>query len=223
MLEVILRLELIEEVVREIEASRSDRPVSIRLTGSFGVVEASPEQLAHVFRNLVMNAVNHNEEKKDLLIEIGQYERGDEICFFVRDNGTGVPYEVQSRIFEPFYRGPTRRDDSLGLGLALVQAIVSQAGGKLGGASWQGLLAGLGLGALGFVIGLFAGGVGAVPFGILGALLGIFLVEYFRRRDWEEVARAGAGWLVGCLLSGVVQLFISLAMILIFVWQVLRG
>jgi uncharacterized protein YqgC (DUF456 family) len=76
---------------------------------------------------------------------------------------------------------------------------------------------------LGFVIGLFVGGVGAVPFGILGALLGIFLVEYFRRRDWEEVARAGAGWLVGCLLSGVVQLFISLAMILIFVWQVLRG
>jgi signal transduction histidine kinase len=122
---------VIEDVVREIEASRGDRPVCVQLVGNFGVVEASPEQLAHVFRNLIGNALKHNEDKADLVIEIGQYERGDEVSFFVRDNGVGVPYEVQSRIFEPFYRGPGRRDDSLGLGLALVQAIVSQAGGKV--------------------------------------------------------------------------------------------
>jgi signal transduction histidine kinase len=122
---------IIEQVVEEIQTSRGERPVSIQLTGGFGVVEASPEQLAHVFRNLILNALEHNEGKGDLAIEIGQYERGEEVSFFVRDNGAGVPYELQSRIFEPFYRGPGRREESLGLGLALVQAIVSQAGGKV--------------------------------------------------------------------------------------------
>ncbi len=100
---------------------------------------------------------------------------------------------------------------------------VSQAGGKLGGASWQALLAGLGLGAVGFVIGLLVGGIGALPAGMIGTLAGILLVEYLRRKDWKETVRVGAGWAAGCLLSGVVQLLVSLLMILIFVWQVLRG
>lgn len=100
---------------------------------------------------------------------------------------------------------------------------VSHAGSKLGGASWQALLAGLGLGAIGFIIGLLSGGIGAVPGGMIGTLLGIAIVEYLRRKDWTQVARAGAGWLVGCLLSGAVQLFVSVTMILLFAWQVLRG
>ncbi len=99
----------------------------------------------------------------------------------------------------------------------------SQVGGRLTGASWKALLAGVGLGIVGFLVGLLAGGIGAVPGGIVGALLGILLVEYIERQDWKEAARAGAGWLAGCLLSGAVQLFVSLAMILIFVWQALRG
>jgi uncharacterized protein YqgC (DUF456 family) len=107
-------------------------------------------------------------------------------------------------------------------GLGLTADIwVSQAGGKIGGASWQSLLAGLGLGALGFFIGLFFGGIGALPAGMIGMLAGILLYEYSKQKDWKEAARAGVGWLAGCLFSGVVQLTLSLAMILIFVWQVM--
>ncbi len=100
---------------------------------------------------------------------------------------------------------------------------VSQVGGRLGGASWQALLAGMGLGAVGFVVGLLVGGVGALPVAMVGALAGVVLVEYHRRRDWKETARAGAGWLAGCLISGGVKLLLGLMMIALFVWQVLRG
>lgn len=100
---------------------------------------------------------------------------------------------------------------------------VSHTGGKLGGASWKALLAGLGLGGVGFLLGLVLGGVGAVPGGIIGALVGVLLVEYLERKDWKEAARAGVGWAVGCLLSGAVQLVVGLAMILIFIWQALKG
>jgi len=122
---------VVERVVRELRASRGDLPVSIQLAEERVVVEASSEQLAHVFRNLILNSLEHNEDKADLAIEIGQHERGDEISFFVRDNGAGIPHELHSRVFEPFYRGPGCRDESLGLGLALVRAIVSRAGGKV--------------------------------------------------------------------------------------------
>ena len=100
---------------------------------------------------------------------------------------------------------------------------ISQMGGKLGGASWKALLASLGLGALGFVIGLFFGGIGAAPLGIIGAMLGILLVEYKEREDWKEAAQASAGWAIGCLASWVFQLLTGMAMILIFAWQVLKG
>ncbi len=95
----------------------------------------------------------------------------------------------------------------------------SHLGSRLGGASWQALLAGLGLGAVGFIIGLLAGGIGAVPGGLIGALVGVLWVEYHRRKDWRAVARAGTGWLAGCLLSGLIQVTIGIMMILLFVWQ----
>jgi uncharacterized protein YqgC (DUF456 family) len=95
----------------------------------------------------------------------------------------------------------------------------SQLGGRLGGASWQAILVGLVLGALGFIVGALVGSIGAVPGGLIGSLAGILFVEYHRRKDWKRAIRAGTGWLAGCLLSGFIQMAAGIAMILIFVWQ----
>ena len=100
---------------------------------------------------------------------------------------------------------------------------MSQAGAKAGGASIWSLLAGLLLGAVGAIVGLAFLGVGAIPGAIVGAVAGVILAEYYRRKDWREAFKAGGGWLVGCTLSGGVQFFIGVLMIVIFVWQALRG
>ena len=100
---------------------------------------------------------------------------------------------------------------------------VSHAGAKVGGASVWSLLAGLLLGLIGAIVGLVFFGIGAVPGAILGAVLGIVLAEWYRRKDWREAFKAGGGWLVGCTLSGGVQFLISILMVVIFVWQALRG
>lgn len=100
---------------------------------------------------------------------------------------------------------------------------MSQAGAKIGGASVWSLLAGLVLGGIGAVLGLIFLGIGAVPGAIAGAVLGVVLAEWYRRRDWREAFKAAGGWLVGCTLSGVVQFLLGILMTLIFVWQVLRG
>jgi uncharacterized protein YqgC (DUF456 family) len=111
---------------------------------------------------------------------------------------------------------------------------MSKLGAKLGGASFQALLGGLGLGILGAILGILLGligllagmpllEIGAVPLAIVGALLGVFLVERHIRGDWREALKACGGWLIGCALSGIVQGGISVLMILLFIWQAMKG
>jgi uncharacterized protein YqgC (DUF456 family) len=99
---------------------------------------------------------------------------------------------------------------------------MTQVGAKAGGATGTSLLVGLLLGAVGAVIGtLFV--VGTIPGAIIGAIAGVIIAEYHRREDWNEALKVGGGWAAGCVLSGGAQLIISILMILIFVWQALRG
>jgi hypothetical protein len=100
---------------------------------------------------------------------------------------------------------------------------MSQAGAKVSGASTWSILAGVLLGAIGAVIGLIFFGIGAVPGAFLGGLIGLILAEWYRRRDWRKTLTIVGGWLAGYLASVAVQLSIGIWMILIFVWQVLRG
>jgi uncharacterized protein YqgC (DUF456 family) len=111
---------------------------------------------------------------------------------------------------------------------------MSKLGAKLGGASFQALLAGLVLGIAGAIIGFALGTIGllagmpfleigAAPIAIICALLGVFLVEWYTRNDWREALKVCGGWMIGCAVSGVVQGGISVLMIIIFVWQALKG
>jgi uncharacterized protein YqgC (DUF456 family) len=104
--------------------------------------------------------------------------------------------------------------------IAVVSDLVfTHAASRIAGASWQAIAAGLMLGAAGFVLGFFVGGIGSVPAGIIGTLIGIVGVEYLRRRNLREAVRAGGGWLAGCLASRAVQFVIGLVIIGVFVWQ----
>jgi uncharacterized protein YqgC (DUF456 family) len=93
---------------------------------------------------------------------------------------------------------------------------VSSVGAKMGGASIWSVLTGLAGGAVGLI--LFT-----LPGAILGAVLGVLLAEIVRVRDWRQALKAGSGWAIGWALSTVLQLGIGLIMVVIFVWQLVRG
>ncbi len=67
---------------------------------------------------------------------------------------------------------------------------------------------------VGGVIGMI---VFSLPGAIIGAIGGIALVEFRRHRDWKAVLRASGGYVVGYLLSMVVEVVICLVMIGLFV------
>jgi uncharacterized protein YqgC (DUF456 family) len=86
---------------------------------------------------------------------------------------------------------------------------VSSLGARRGGASGWATIASL----VGGIVGLFAF---SLPGAIIGSIGGIALVEYMRHRSWQNVLRASRGYLVGWLLSMVVEVAVCLVMIAIF-------
>ena len=92
----------------------------------------------------------------------------------------------------------------------------SSVGAKMGGASGWSVV----LGLLGGLVGLV---FFSLPGAILGALVAVVLTEILRQDDWRQAFKAGTGWIVGWLLSTILQVAIGVTMVAIFAWQVLLG
>jgi uncharacterized protein YqgC (DUF456 family) len=92
----------------------------------------------------------------------------------------------------------------------IADVAMSHAGAASGGASWQGILASFILGTVGLFI--------FPPIGpLVGAVVGLFLVEYFRqKKDVRKAWRAITGYAAGCGLSMIARLGIAILMILIW-------
>jgi signal transduction histidine kinase len=103
-----------------------------RISDATGTVEADPDRLAQVFRNLLSNAVAHTRDGD--LIRVDAEPRGDRIRFEVHDDGPGFAPEEAERLFDRFYRteaGRSRDGRGSGLGLAIARSIVEAHGGRI--------------------------------------------------------------------------------------------
>ncbi len=104
-----------------------------------GELQADPDRLAQVLRNLVTNAVRHTGRDGHIDISIGS-ENGSAV-FAVSDDGTGIEPDQLGRIFDRFHRtdeGRSRAEGGSGLGLAIARAIVEAHGGTITASSTPG-------------------------------------------------------------------------------------
>lgn len=95
-------------------------------------ITADPERLTQAMVNLLANAVHHTTIGDE--IRVGSAVERDEVRLWVTDTGPGVAAEDRDRIFERFGRGgdtASRRQDGVGLGLAIVTAIAQAHGGTI--------------------------------------------------------------------------------------------
>ena len=88
--------------------------------------EIDPFKMKRVLLNLMKNAREAIDVKGK--IEIGAEKTKTGIKLFVRDNGKGMPPEVVSRIFEPFF---THGKRGTGLGMTVVRKIVEDHNGEI--------------------------------------------------------------------------------------------
>jgi signal transduction histidine kinase len=95
------------------------------------MIETDKGRLGVILNNLVDNAIKyhrHAHPGKYVAVQTEDLEK--EILFKVIDNGQGIPFEAQSKIFDMFYRASENSKGS-GLGLYIVKDMVERLGGSI--------------------------------------------------------------------------------------------
>jgi signal transduction histidine kinase len=120
--------DLLKEALLYARAAVAAKKVTLEETLVPCVIKGDPDLLRQVFLNLVMNAVQAVEEGGRIRVTCGvdEGETPPVVVVRISDNGPGVPEDARERIFDPFF---TTRASGVGLGLAIVQRIVSAHGG----------------------------------------------------------------------------------------------
>jgi two-component system, NtrC family, sensor histidine kinase KinB len=92
-------------------------------------LHADQPQLERVLDNLIDNALRHTPRGGQIQLQARRH--GERVIVSVEDNGEGIAYGQQGRIFEPFVQ-VGRKKGGAGLGLALCKEIVQLHGGRMG-------------------------------------------------------------------------------------------
>ena len=99
------------------------------------IVFADKEQMSRVFINLFKNALQAVPKSRQAEIHIDVLKFNRIIWVRVKDNGTGIPEEMQKRIFRPNF---TTKSSGMGMGLSIVRNIIESAGGTINFKTRQG-------------------------------------------------------------------------------------
>ncbi|WP_346355698.1 two-component system sensor histidine kinase AtoS [Azotosporobacter soli] len=89
-------------------------------------VEGDEEQLRQLLLNLVMNAVQATAAGGTVAVRT--WRKAEQLCLQVSDNGSGILPENLAQVYDPFF---TTKQNGTGLGLAVVQRILSSHGGRM--------------------------------------------------------------------------------------------
>ena len=144
--ELVSPVSLAEDAVALFRDAAGHDGVTVRLETPAPVLPAAfdPEDMHTSLSNLVTNAIDacRSSERKDREVVVSVREEPDPypfrvppmdpptvIVFEVRDNGVGMEYEVQQKVFTNFFT--TKGERGTGLGLLLTRKIVQEHGGSV--------------------------------------------------------------------------------------------
>ncbi|MCF6248148.1 MAG: ATP-binding protein, partial [Desulfobacula sp.] len=139
----------IQSVIRDsLKLLRPSIPSTIQIKNSIDPkcenVIANPTQIHQVIMNLCTNAYHAMRETggtlgislqqivitNEYLVDIIDLQPGHYLKLEVSDTGTGIPKDIQEKIFEPYFTTKTK-EGGTGLGLAVVHGIVKSLHGDI--------------------------------------------------------------------------------------------
>jgi signal transduction histidine kinase/AraC-like DNA-binding protein/CheY-like chemotaxis protein/ABC-type sugar transport system substrate-binding protein len=131
--EIIDTRPFLEEVFRSMAesiTSQSDVVWHLRLPDRLPMIQADPVRLRQILLNLLSNAHKFTERGQ---IVLGTEVAPPHLHIWVQDTGSGIPPELQERIFEPFVtiEQARRRSEGIGLGLSITRRLVTLHNGSL--------------------------------------------------------------------------------------------
>lgn len=130
---------LVQRVVNDIQPGLTQHMVDVQLGATPLLVWGDALRLEQALQNLLSNATKYSPGGS--MISVSTSRHGDTACIAVRDQGIGIPDEVQAQIFQRFYRAThdsSQIISGLGIGLYVVKEIVTRHGGKVDVISQEG-------------------------------------------------------------------------------------
>jgi two-component system, NtrC family, sensor histidine kinase KinB len=124
----------LSEMIQQLSQRFTERAAEREVTVLCEVHEPLPQleldaaQLQRLLDNLTDNALRYSNPGDKIRLQARRH--GEQVIVSVQDEGEGIPFEQQARIFEPFVQ-VGRRKGGVGLGLALAREIVQLHGGQL--------------------------------------------------------------------------------------------
>jgi two-component system OmpR family sensor kinase len=122
------------EVTSDARVAGPDHRWSLELPDEPLVVRGDEHRLHQVVANLLSNARTHTPAGTSVVVRLTDQEANHQVLLSVRDDGPGIPKELQANVFERFVRADDSRSraiGSTGLGLSIAHAVVKAHGGSL--------------------------------------------------------------------------------------------
>ncbi len=92
------------------------------------MVHADKTHLNRLFTNLILNAMQAIPADRNVHIQLDEEIKDNKVLIKIKDNGNGIPNEMQAKIFTPNF---TTKTSGTGLGLAMSKGIVEQMKGRI--------------------------------------------------------------------------------------------
>lgn len=130
--EVINVKELIENSIDLCRERFTQHGVSIKIDGPENEVfiKGRLTELSQVVLNLLYNSFDAIEEKNEKFVKIEYFTKNKRTLIKVFDSGDGIPYEIEDKVFNPFFTTKSI-GRATGLGLSLCQSVIKSHEGKI--------------------------------------------------------------------------------------------
>jgi PAS domain S-box-containing protein len=122
---------LADSVVSQLKALEPERAIVVE-RGMLPAARGDIALLQQAVANLVSNALKFTRRRPDARVEIGSKKEAGESVYYVADNGAGFDMQYSKKLFGVFQRLHGADEfEGTGIGLALVQRIITRHGGRV--------------------------------------------------------------------------------------------
>jgi PAS domain S-box-containing protein len=125
-------LPVVQQVVEQTQARKTDRVFQFPLRPGLPLVFADRDRVAEVLSNLIDNADKYSPREQAIAVDVQADQT--EVTVAVRDHGHGLPPADIDRIFDKFYRaesGDAQVAYGYGLGLFVCRRLIEAQGGRI--------------------------------------------------------------------------------------------
>jgi len=116
----------IQVLIKDIQRLYPHRKIQLELAEGLPLLQMDEDRVRRVLINLIENAAQADPENHLITIRTRWAKNVVEVS--VSDQGSGIPPEVQKKIFEPYF---STKKSGIGLGLAITRKMIEEHGGEI--------------------------------------------------------------------------------------------